>query len=212
MATSSNFSNQLLNNPRTYSKNSSEILRRKNEVKSLIIGNQYNIQSVKNFFGNNKLQNRLIEIINTNDLATISAEELADEIMESMGGYQIFLNLSGAQQRQELGKIFTGKAAEKRIREKMKRKARSETGKIKQVIIDLINESALRTTKTNSLDQSFSYFSRTLLDKVRGEKIVYKMGKHHKIIYFSSSKYCGWIIKDIKCGGALGENGYVLLR
>ena len=85
---------------------------------SLIITNQYSIQSVKNFFGNNKLQNRLIEVIDTNDLVTISAEALADEIMESMGGYQIFLNLSGAQQRQELGRVFTSKAAEKRIREK----------------------------------------------------------------------------------------------
>lgn len=202
-------SNQLLNNPRTYSKIALEILRSEKMRQSLIIGNQYNIQSVKNFFGNNnKLQNRLIEIINTNDLATISAEELADEIMESMGGYQIFLNLSGAQQRQELGKIFTGKAAEKRIREKMKRKARSETGKIKQVIIDLINESALRTIKTNSLDQSFSYFSRTFLDKVRGEKIVYKNGQTPQN-YLISVRQNIMGLKDYKdrsnAAGALGE-------
>ena len=202
-------SNQLLNNPRTYSKIALEILRSEKMRQSLIIGNQYNIQSVKNFFSNNnKLQNRLIEIINTNDLATISAEALADEIMESMGGYQIFLNLSGEQQRQELGKVFTGKAAEKRIREKMKRKARSETGKIKQVIISLIKESALRTTKANSLDQSFSYFSRTFLDKVREEKIVYQNGQTPQD-YLNSVRQNIVGLRDYKdrsnAAGALGE-------
>lgn len=201
-------SNQLLNNPRTYSKIALEILRSEKMRQSLIITNQYSTQSVKNFFGNNKLQNRLREIIDTNDLATISAEELADEIMESMGGYQIFLNLSGAQQRQELGRVFTSKAAEKRIKEKMRKKARSETGKIKQVIINLINESALRTTKANSLDQSFSYFSRTFLDKIRGEKIVYKNGQTPQD-YLSSVRQNIVGLRDYKdrsnAAGALGE-------
>lgn len=170
-------SNQLLNNPRTYSKIALEILRSEKMRQSLIVGNQYNAQSVQSFFNNDKLKNRILEIVNDNDLQTIAIDALVDEIIESMGGYQIFLNLSGVQQRQELGKIFTGKAAERRIQEKMRKKARSETGKIKKVIIELINESRLRTTKSNSLDQSFAYFSRTFLNNIKEEKIVYQNGQ-----------------------------------
>lgn len=204
-------SKEILNPQAIYSRIGLEILRTNGMRNSLIANEAYNAESLKNFFTDDTLKGRISEIIKqnsiNNEFITFSMDAIVDEVIKTLNNEKIFLNLTGGEQKAALKKIFNGKAAQKRIDNKLKGTLRSEKGKIRNIITELIKESRLRPIKTTSKNSSFDYFKQQFLKKIKDEKITTRNDQSPQ--EYLATLYSNLQLDDIKdtsnAAGILGE-------
>lgn len=173
--TSAQVSKELLDTNNTYTKISMEILRTK-QMRDSQLGSKafYNIKDIEKVLGYS-LPKKILKMMEDTNSTQIAEDVLVNAIVDWLkNNGENFFNLDLTKQKKKITRPFKDKEVKQKMSNSLTRKLRSSQGKIKDLVIQALQESNIKAYKMDSFEESFKYFEKQFYIAIKNNQVFYE--------------------------------------